>query len=196
VVSDAGLPGLSDPGGRTVALAVAEGVAVEVVPGPFAGAVAAVASGLLDGSGRFCFEGFLPRKGGERAARLAEVAAERRTVVVYEAPQRVAATLADLAAACGGDRRVALCRELTKLHEEVWRGPLDEAVGHVAAHPPKGEYVLVVEAAPAPDPLTDDELRALLEAERGTGASARDAAARVAAATGEPPNRVKRLATG
>lgn len=195
VVSDAGLPGLSDPGGRTVALAVEEGVTVEVVPGPFAGAVAAVASGLLDGSGRFCFEGFLPRKGGERTARLAEVAAERRTVVVYEAPQRVAATLADLAAVCGGDRRVALCRELTKLHEEVWRGPLDDAVAHVATHLPKGEYVLVLEAAPAPEPLTDDELRALLAAERAAGASARDAAAAVAAATGEPPNRVKRLAT-
>ena len=195
VVSDAGLPGLSDPGGRTVALAAAEGVTVEVVPGPFAGAVAAVASGLLDGSGRFCFEGFLPRKGGERAARLAEVAAERRTVVVYEAPQRVAATLADLAAVCGGGRLVALCRELTKLHEEVWRGPLDGAVAHVAQHPPKGEYVLVLEAAPAPDPLTDDELRSLLDAERAAGASARDAAAAVAAATGEAPNRVKRLAT-
>ena len=195
VVCDAGLPGLSDPGGRTVALAAAEGVTVEVVPGPFAGAVAAVASGLLDGSGRFCFEGFLPRKGGERTARLAEVAAERRTVVVYEAPQRVAATLADLAAVCGGDRQVALCRELTKLHEEVWRGSLDDAVAHVAEHPPKGEYVLVLAAAPAPDPLTDDELRSLLDAELAGGASARDAAAQVAAATGEPPNRVKRLAT-
>ena len=196
VVSDAGLPGLSDPGGRTVALAVAEGVVVEVVPGPFAGAVAAVASGLLDGSGRFSFEGFLPRKGGDRTTRLAEVAAERRAVVLYEAPQRVAATLADLAGVCGGGRRVALCRELTKLHEEVWRGSLDDAVAHVADHPPKGEFVLVLEAPPAPEPPTDDQLRALLSAERAAGASARDAAARVAAATGEPPNRVKRLASG
>ncbi len=196
VVSDAGLPGLSDPGGRTVALAVAEGVVVEVVPGPFAGAVAAVASGLLDGSGRFGFEGFLPRKGGDRTTRLAEVAAERRAVVLYEAPQRVAATLADLAGVCGGGRRVALCRELTKLHEEVWRGSLDDAVAHVADHPPKGEFVLVLEAPPAPEPPTDDQLRALLSAERAAGASARDAAARVAAATGEPPNRVKRLASG
>ena len=91
---------------------------------------------------------------------------------------------------------MALCRELTKLHEEVWRGPLEDAVAHVADHPPKGEYVLVLQAAPAPEPPTDDELRTLLAAERAAGASARDAAARVAAATGEPPNRVKRLATG
>lgn len=196
VVSDAGLPGLSDPGGRTVALAAAEGLVVEVVPGPFAGAVAAVASGLLDGSGRFCFEGFLPRKGGERAARLAEVAAERRATVLYESPHRVAATVADLAAVCGPARRVALCRELTKLHEEVWRGTLGEATAHLEVRPPKGEFVLVLDGAAPPAARSDEELRGLLAAERAGGASARDAAAAVAAATGEPPNRLKRLLTG
>ncbi|MFM7251890.1 MAG: 16S rRNA (cytidine(1402)-2'-O)-methyltransferase [Ilumatobacteraceae bacterium] len=194
VVTDAGTPGISDPGMHLVRAAIDAGFAVSAVPGPAALVMALVVSGL--DTTRFAFEGFLPRSGSERTERIAEVAAERRTVVLYEAPQRVAATLADLADACGGGRRVALCRELTKLHEEVWRGTLDDAVAHVAGHPPKGEYVLVLEPAPAPEPPTDDELRALLDAERAAGASARDAAARVAAATGEPPNRVKRLASG
>lgn len=195
VVSDAGLPGLSDPGGRVVSRAHEVGVTVEVVPGPFAGAVAAVASGLLDGAGRFCFEGFLPRKGPARRARLAELAGERRAVVVYESPHRVARTLADLVEVCGDDREVALCRELTKLHEELWRGPLAEAVDRLAGVEPRGEYVLVLAGAAAPPEVGDDELREALGAALAAGATRRDAAAEVAGRFGVAPNRVKRLLT-
>lgn len=194
VASDAGMPGLSDPGARLVALAVERGLRVEVVPGPFAAAVALVGSGLLDPSGRFCFEGFLPRKGPARATRLAELVGERRTVVLYEAPHRLARTLADLREALGGDRRVALCRELTKLHEETWQGTLTEAIGRCEDREPRGEYVVVLDgAAPAPE-LDDGQLVAALQAELAAGSSRRDAAAAVAERFGVAPNRVKRLA--
>src|SRR5207237_812656 len=146
VVSDAGMPGISDPGERLVRAALDAGFAVEVVPGPSAAISALVVSGLP--AGRFAFEGFLPRKGSGRTERVVAVATERRTVVVYEAPHRLARTLADLAAACGGDRRVVLARELTKLHEETWRGTLAEAVDHVTEVAPRGEYVVVLDGAP------------------------------------------------
>jgi 16S rRNA (cytidine1402-2'-O)-methyltransferase len=133
-------------------------------------------------TGRFVVEGFLPRRGPERATRLAELAAEPRTVVLLEAPHRLVRTVADLAAACGGDRRVALCRELTKLHEEVWRGTLAEAEVHCAEVSPRGEYVVVVDGAPPPAPASDDEIRRALAAERAGGASTRDAVDRVAVA--------------
>ncbi len=193
VVSDAGLPGLSDPGARLVARAADDGVTVEVVPGPFAGAVGVVGSGLLDPSGRFCFEGFLPRKGAGRAQRLGELVGERRTIVLYEAPHRLARTLSDLADVLGPDRRVALCRELTKLHEEYWRGTLTSALEHCEQVAPRGEYVVVVDGAAAPGPPDDDELRAELDRELAAGATRRDAAATVAARYGVAPNRLKRL---
>lgn len=193
VASDAGMPGLSDPGAVVVAAAADAGVTVEVIPGPFAGAVAAVGSGLLDASGRFCFEGFLPRKGPVRRERIAALVDERRTVVLYEAPHRLAATLADLAAALGADRAVALCRELTKLHEETWRGTLAQAVDRCGEVDPRGEYVLVLAGAPEPDEATDDVLRAALDAELDGGATRRDAATSVAQRFGVAPNRVKRL---
>ncbi|MGZ4695609.1 MAG: 16S rRNA (cytidine(1402)-2'-O)-methyltransferase, partial [Acidimicrobiales bacterium] len=117
VVSDAGMPGISDPGERLVAAAAAAGHTIEVVPGPSAAVTGLVISGLA--SGRFVFEGFLPRKGSGRSARLVELAAERRTIVLYEAPHRLVRTLTDLAGAVGSDRGVAVARELTKLHEEV-----------------------------------------------------------------------------
>ena len=139
VVTDAGMPGISDPGERLVRAAVSAGHRVSVVAGPSAAIAALVVSGLP--TGRFVFEGFLPRKGSGRTARLAALAAEPRTIVLYEAPHRVAATIADLAASLGGDRRVVIVRELTKLHEEVWRGSLADAGDHVAAVPPRGEYV-------------------------------------------------------
>ena len=132
VVSDAGMPGISDPGERLAAAAIEADVAVEVVPGPSAAITGLVASGLP--AGRFVFEGFLPRKGSGRTARLAELAGERRTVVLYEAPHRVARTLADLVDVCGADRRVVLARELTKLYEEVRRGTLDQQV-HLVVRP-------------------------------------------------------------
>ena len=195
VASDAGMPGLSDPGARLVARAAAAGVTVEVVPGPFAGAVGLVASGLLDPSGRFCFEGFLPRKGAGRAERLADLVGERRTIVLYEAPHRLGRTLADLAATLGGERRVALARELTKLHEEIWRGTLTSAVDRCEEVAPRGEYVVIVEGAPPAAQVDDDSLRRELAAELSEGSTRRDAATAVARRHGVAPNRVKRLLT-
>lgn len=192
VVTDAGMPGISDPGERLVAAAAAAGHRVEVVPGPSAAVTGLVASGLP--TGRFCFEGFLPRKGSGRRERLAALAAEPRTMVLYEAPHRVARTLADLAAALGPSRKVVLARELTKLHEEVWRGPLSAAVEWAEAHPPRGEFVLVVAGAPEAPPADDDAVVAALQAELDAGASKRDAAAHVAAALGVAKRRAYDLA--
>ena len=188
VVTDAGLPGISDPGERLVAAAAAAGHIVEVVPGPSAVTAALVVSGLP--TERFSFEAFLPRKGAERARRLAAVAREERTIVMYEAPQRVAATLVDLAAStcCGPQRRCAIVREITKLHEETWRGTLAEAIalGEAAAPlEPRGEHVIVVAGRPQTDASSDDVTAAVAEA-MGSGLSVRDAAAEVAAALGVP----------
>jgi len=140
VITDAGTPGISDPGMRLVAAVVEAGHPVTAVPGPAALVMAIVVSGF--DTTRFVFEGFLPRSGRERTDRITEVAAERRTVVLYEAPHRVTRTVTDLAAACGGERRVTLARELTKLHEEVWRGSLAAALEHTAQVAPRGEYVV------------------------------------------------------
>lgn len=194
VVSDAGMPGISDPGERLVVAAVDAGYEVEVVPGPSAAVAGLVVSGLP--AGRFVFEGFLPRKGSARADRVREVAAERRTVVLYEAPHRLVRTLADLTAACGPDRRVVLARELTKLHEETWRGTLVEANERVAAIEPRGEYVVVLDGAAAPAAATDASIAEALEQERAGGASTRDAVATVAADLGVAKRRVYDLATG
>ena len=125
LVTDAGTPGISDPGSRLVRVVLDAGYEVSAVPGPAAFVMALVVSGF--DTTRFVFEGFLPRSGRERAARLAAIAAESRTTVMYEAPHRVERTIDDLAAACGGERPVALARELTKMYESVWRGPLDGA---------------------------------------------------------------------
>lgn len=187
VVTDAGMPGISDPGERLVRAAVQAGHVVEVVPGPSAAVTALVASGLP--TGRYVFEGFLPRKGSGRTARLVEVAAERRTTVLYEAPHRLARTLADLAEACGADRQVAVARELTKLHEEVWRGSLEAACAWVAEREPRGEVVLVLEGAPEPAGADDDDVEAAVQARLEAGDSPRDAAAAVAAALGVPKRR-------
>lgn len=196
VVTDAGMPGLSDPGAVLVGAAVDARLAVEVVPGPFAGAVGLVASGLLGSSGRFCFEGFLPRAGPSRRNRLQELVGERRTVVLYEAPHRLARTVADLCEVLGADRRVALCRELTKRHEEVWRGTLAEAVIRNDGVDPRGEYVVVLDGAPAPPAVSDDVLRDALDAAVAAGATRRDAGADVAERYGVAHNRVKRLLNG
>lgn len=193
VVSDAGMPGISDPGERLVAAAAQAGHVVEVVPGPSAALAGLVSSGLP--TGRFVFEGFLPRKGSGRSERLAVVAAEPRTVVLYEAPHRLARTLADLVAACGPDRRVALARELTKLHEELWRGTLGAAVDHVVAVEPRGEYVVVLDGAPPPGEVTDEAIVEALARLRAAGATTRDAVADVVAAFGVPKRRVFDLAT-
>ncbi|MBW3614974.1 MAG: 16S rRNA (cytidine(1402)-2'-O)-methyltransferase [Actinobacteria bacterium] len=187
VITDAGTPGISDPGERLVAAAVAAGVAIETVPGPSAVIAALVVSGLP--TGRFCFEGFLPRKGRERTERLAVLAGETRTSVLYEAPHRLRATVQDLLDACGGDRRIAVARELTKRFEEVWRGTLLEAGEWASAAAARGEFVLVLEGA-TPTGATaadvDDALRRHLEA----GASTRDAVAAVAAGLSVPKRQV------
>ena len=184
VVSDAGMPGVADPGERLVRAAIDAGHAVEVVPGPSAAVAAVVLSGLP--TGRWVFEGFLPRRGAGRTERLAELAAERRTVVLYEAPHRLVRTLVDLAAACGPDRRVAVGRELTKLHEETWRGTLAGAVAWAEAAPPRGELVVVLDAAPDAGPVEAAAVDAAVEARLAAGDSARDAAAAVATALGVP----------
>ncbi|MEA2717172.1 MAG: rRNA (cytidine1402-2-O)-methyltransferase [Actinomycetota bacterium] len=188
VVTDAGMPGISDPGERLVAAAAAAGHRVEVVPGPSAAVAALVVSGLP--TGRSCFEGFLPRKGADRARRLAELAAERRTTVLFESPRRVRATVADLARAVGGERRVAVARELTKRFEEVWRGTLAEAVDHLAEREPLGEYVLVVDGAPARPPATGSEVEDALRVRLAAGVPTRDAVAEVAAELEVPKRQV------
>jgi len=177
VVTDAGMPGISDPGERLVAAAAEAGHTIEVVPGPSAAVTGLVVSGLA--AGRFVFEGFLPRKGSGRSERLVELAGERRTIVLYEAPHRLARTLTDLTAALGAERSVVLARELTKLHEEVWRGSLGDAVARCVDVEPRGEYVVVVAGAPAPAAATDDELAAAVAAEIGAGRTTRDAVALV-----------------
>ena len=193
LVTDAGMPAVSDPGADLVAAAVAAGIELSVVPGPTAATAALATSGLP--SGRWVFEGFLPRKGSARTARIAATAAETRTVVLYEAPHRVARTVGDLAAACGPDRPVVLARELTKLHEEWFRGSLTDAVGWLDEHEPRGEFVIVLGGGPPPADASDDELRAALTDARAGGASTRDAVAAVARQHGVSKRRVYDLAT-
>lgn len=192
VVTDAGMPGISDPGERLVAAAASAGHAVEVVPGPSAMVAALVISGLP--AGRFCFEGFLPRKGSARAARLEAIAGDERTTVIFEAPHRVRQTVADLSAAAGGSRRVALVRELTKMHEEVWRGSLAGAVEHLAAKEPRGEYVVVVDGAPPRAPATEVDVEAALRVRLAAGAEKKSAIAEVAADLGVPKRVVYEVA--
>jgi 16S rRNA (cytidine1402-2'-O)-methyltransferase len=191
VVSDAGTPGISDPGERLVRAAANAGHEVVVVPGPSAAIAGLVASGLP--TGRFVFEGFLPRKGSARTERIAALASEPRTVVIYEAPHRIERTLVDLAAAFGADRRVAVARELTKMHEQVWRGTLGAAVEWAGTNPP-GEMVVVVDGAPEPVAAGDDQILDALRAELDAGMSARDAAAAVAADLGVAKRRAYELA--
>lgn len=192
LVTDAGTPGISDPGSLLVRAAVAAGLTVSIVPGPAAAVAALVLSGL--DTSRFVVEGFLPRKGGDRTSRLAEIAAERRTVVVHEAPSRTARTLADLAAACAPERRGALARELTKLHEEIRRGTLAELADGAGTDPPRGEVLIVIEGAPEPPPADDDAVVDALRSALGRGLHTREAATEVAAATGRAKRAVYALA--
>ena len=193
VVTDAGMPGISDPGAALVRACVDAGLAVEAVPGPSAALTALVVSGLP--TDRFAFEGFLPRKGRARAQRLAALAADTRTTVVFEAPTRLRAALADLAEASGADRAVAVARELTKAFEEVWRGTLAEATVHAERTEPRGEHVIVVGPAAAPAPAGDAEVEEAIRAALSDGRSARDAATEVAAELGVPRRRAYSVAT-
>jgi 16S rRNA (cytidine1402-2'-O)-methyltransferase len=191
VVSDAGTPGISDPGARLVAAAVDAGVTVTAVPGPNAVLAALVVSGLP--AERFCFEGFLPRRGPERRRRLESVAGEERTSVFYEAPGRLAATLAELAATCGPGRRVVVARELTKIHEEVWRGTLADAAAEFGARDVLGEVVVVVAGAAPAAPADDATLEAAVRVRLAAGDTVRDASAAVARALGVSRRRVYEL---
>ena len=150
LITDAGTPAISDPGEDLVALCAERGIPVSAVPGPVASIVALTLSGLP--TGRFCFEGFLPTAKAERRQRLEELKRERRTMLFHEAPHRLRATLGELSAAFGKERRVSVCRELTKLNEEVLRMTLGEAADYYAGTEPRGEFVLVVDGAPAPCP--------------------------------------------
>jgi 16S rRNA (cytidine1402-2'-O)-methyltransferase len=178
-VSDAGTPGIADPGERLVRACLDAGAPVEVVPGPSALLAALVLSGLP--TSRFRFEGFLPRKGTARAARLAAIARADATVVLFESPHRVAATLVDLHGACGPDRPVAVARELSKVFEDVVRGTLREVAGAaVEGAGARGEHVIVVGPAVASEAVADADVEAAVDRALAAGASARDAAAEVA----------------
>jgi 16S rRNA (cytidine1402-2'-O)-methyltransferase len=183
------MPSVSDPGYRLVAAAVAQDVRVTAVPGPSAVLTALAVSGLpVD---RFCFEGFLPRKAGERSRRLAALAGEERTMVFFEAPHRTQAALEAMATAFGPDRPAAVCRELTKTHEEVRRDPLAELV-EWAADGVRGEVTLVVQGAPAGASVASDpdSLRVAVAALEEAGMARKEAIAQVAKAAGLPKREV------
>ncbi|MFF5343369.1 16S rRNA (cytidine(1402)-2'-O)-methyltransferase [Streptomyces althioticus] len=189
LVTDAGMPSVSDPGYRLVAAAVERDVRVTAVPGPSAVLTALALSGLpVD---RFCFEGFLPRKAGERLGRLREVADERRTLVYFEAPHRLDDTLAAMAEVFGGARRAAVCRELTKTYEEIRRGPLAELAAW-AAEGVRGEITVVVEGAPerGPEEYDDAELVRRVRVREEAGERRKEAIAAVAAEAGLPKRQV------
>jgi 16S rRNA (cytidine1402-2'-O)-methyltransferase len=182
LVSDAGTPLVSDPGFRLVAAAVAEGLPVTVIPGPSAALAALAVAGLP--ADRWCFEGFLPRRAGERRRRLAALADEQRTMVFFEAPHRIAATLADIADAFGADRGAVVCRELTKTHEEVRRGGLGE-LSAWASDGLRGEITVVVAgASPRQDETAPADLAEEVAAFVAAGSTRRDAVDAVAAAHG------------
>ncbi len=191
VVTDAGMPGVSDPGLRAVQAVLEAGLPVTALPGPSAALTALALSGLP--TDRFCFEGFLPRTAGRKASAIAALAAEPRTLILFESPRRTADTLAALATGFGPQRPAAVCRELTKTYEEVRRGPLGELAGWAAGHEILGEVTIVVGGAPAPEPvdLSDpgsaDQVAVLVARVRElttTGRRLKDAVAEVAASSG------------
>ena len=183
LVTDAGTPAVSDPGEGLVALCAENGVEVLAIPGCCAAVSALAVSGLP--TGRFVFEGFLPANRGERRERLVELAGEERTMILYEAPHRLRATLADLAEAFG-ERRVTLCRELTKLHEETRRTTLSEALARYTENDPKGEFVLVLAGRerPAERAVTLEEGVDMVLSRREKGERMKDAVRQVASDTG------------
>ena len=193
IVTDAGMPCISDPGEQLVALCAQAGVETVVIPGPSAVVAALALSGLP--TGRFAFEGFLPANKGERRRHLEAVAADDRTLIFYEAPHKAAATLADMAQILG-DRPLAVARELTKLHEEIWRTTLGEAAARYAQEPPRGELVLVVGGAekPAREEVPLEDALAQVAALQAQGVPLKEAARQVAAATGLRKNQLYQLA--
>ena len=190
VISEAGMPGVSDPGQRAVAAAAAAGARVEVIAGPSAALAALIGSGLA--TDRFTFVGFPPREEGTRHALFGQLRDETATMIFYEAPDRVGQTLADLARAFGAERRASLARELTKIHEEHVRGTLAELAARYAVDPPRGECTIVVAGGAGKAVAIDieAELRRLL----AEGLGPRDAAARLVIATGKPRRELYQLA--
>lgn len=188
LVSDAGSPAISDPGEDLVRLCAEAGIPVTAIPGPCAAITALSISGLP--TGRFCFEGFLSTNKKSRQTHLDSLRSETRTMIFYEAPHKLTATLADLSAVFGAERRISLCRELTKLHEEVLRMTLGEAMDYYAENAPRGEFVLIVEgAAPlAPEAVSEADALEAVRALIGQGLSRKDAVRRVSEQTGIPKN--------
>ncbi len=195
LVSDAGTPAVSDPGTELVAAARERGFAVVPIPGPSAVAAALSAAGLP--GDRFLFLGFLPRKGGERQRLLRRAAEEEWSVVLFEAPTRLEALLADLAGAAGPDRRAVVARELTKLHEELRAGTLAELADYYSRNPPRGELTIVVEGTGGPVPAPDRTREALAAATSllAEGVSRREIARRLAQSHGLSRNDAYRLVT-
>ena len=191
LVSDAGTPGLSDPGFELVQAALERGYEVASIPGPSAPIAALVASGLPTDS--FIFLGYLPRKAGARRSLIESIANERRTLVVFEVPHRIQKTLEDLIAFLGADRLAALGRELTKLHEEIIRGTLGEVQAHIASGQPRGEYTLVLGGAPAPGKWTEHEVMEAMRERKEKGLSRSSAARQIAAESGWDRQEVYRL---
>ena len=192
-MSDAGTPVVSDPGSDLVAAARAAGIGVVPIPGPSAVATALSAAGLR--GDRYLFLGFIPRKGGERTRLLARASAEEWSVVFFEAPPRLTDLLEDLARAAGGARRAVVARELTKLHEELRAGTLDELAGYYSEHPPRGEVTLVLEGTGAPEAPPDRTAEAVEQATRllAEGLTRREVARRVTETLGLPRNDAYRL---
>jgi 16S rRNA (cytidine1402-2'-O)-methyltransferase len=190
-VTDAGMPAISDPGERLVRACLEAGLRVEAVPGPSAVLTALVLSGLP--TRRFAFEGFLPRRGRARTQVVDAIATETRTVVLFESPSRLRATLAELTDVCGRGRKIAIARELTKMYEEIWRGTLGDALDAVPSEP-RGEHVLVLGPADPAD-VDDDSLDDVVQDALDAGLSARDAAARAAGHLGVAKRRAYDSAT-
>lgn len=194
LVSDAGSPAISDPGEDLVRQCAEAGITVCAIPGPCAAITALSISGLS--TGRFCFEGFLSTANKSRREHLESLKSEQRTMIFYEAPHKLESTLADLCSAFGPDRPISLCRELTKLHEEVIRTTLQEALDRCSQIPPKGEYVLIVGGAPedAADVPTEEDAADRLKALLSQGLSRKDAVKQTAAELNLPKNTVYEIA--
>ena len=182
MVTDAGMPAISDPGEFIVHQVTEAGLPIEVVPGPSAGITALVGSGIS--SRRYFFEGFLPRKGGDRATRLQEISRSRHTVIIYESPRRLSKTLQDLAEYLGDDRRATIARELTKIHEEYFRSTLGQLAQSLSEKELKGEIVIILEGAPETDKMSDKEVLSALSEAKGQGLSTRDAVREIAEISG------------
>jgi len=192
LVSDAGMPGISDPGYELIAACIEAGVSVIPIPGPTAAITALCVSGLP--TEHFVFEGFLPLKGSSRKERLTLLQQEQRTIILYEAPHRLLRTLGDLSEDLGPNRKIALGRELTKRFEEYWYGTLGSAVSHYEGNPPKGEFTLVIQGCEPTGPiLSENALKAELQTLIESGLSRSEASRQLAKATGKPKKEIYQL---